>query len=367
MPKEKLQYHKDVAFINREKELSFLKKYINERPESVLFVHGPKSSGKTTLLYRFLEEIGKEQRLDIKYLNLRKILVSNYKDFIRVFFGIDYSRSKEDVKEKREYSLFNFFKLSVEVLKGIESGELDPFEVMEKEFIKLNKRGIKPILIIDELQILDHIYMNSGRDRQLIIELFNFFVAMTKESHLAHIIIASSDGYFIDTVYNDSRLKKTSKFYRVDYLEKDEVIKWLSNIEKYSKITEYTLNEEEGETIWQVVGGSAWEIQDILSELFNAPLEKVLAEYAKKIQGMIAHYCEFDDQKREILRVIDKKNRARAKDFENIGIESSKLKEILRDMVRNNILFFDPTDATYNPQGSSYRHGIRLYLEEYTF
>ena len=45
---------------------------------------------------------------------------------------------------------------------------------------------------------------------------------MTKESHLAHIIIASSDGYFLDTVYTDSKLKKTSVFYKVDYLSKED-------------------------------------------------------------------------------------------------------------------------------------------------
>lgn len=72
---------------------------------------------------------------------------------------------------------------------------------------------------------------------------------MTKESHLAHIIIASSDGYFINTVYNDSRLKKTSRFYKIDYLEKEDVYKWLLNLQEYSKIKDYTLTEEDAEKI----------------------------------------------------------------------------------------------------------------------
>lgn len=38
-------------------------------------------------------------------------------------------------------------------------------------------------------------------------------------------------------------------------------------------------------------------------------------------------------------------------------------KEILRDLVRNNILYFDPTEATYFPQGKSYQLGITLYFE----
>jgi hypothetical protein len=37
--------------------------------------------------------------------------------------------------------------------------------------------------------------------------------------------------------------------------------------------------------------------------------------------------------------------------------------ELLRDMVNNNILYFDPTEAIYYPQGKSYHWGIRLYFQ----
>ncbi|MDQ1354275.1 MAG: family ATPase, partial [Acidobacteriota bacterium] len=37
--------------------------------------------------------------------------------------------------------------------------------------------------------------------------------------------------------------------------------------------------------------------------------------------------------------------------------------DILRDMVSNNILYFDPTEAVYYPQGKSYQWGIKLYFE----
>jgi AAA+ ATPase superfamily predicted ATPase len=360
--KDKFDYRQYAAFINRENELRDLRKFVDKEPSEILFLHGPKSSGKTTLLYKFLEQIEKEQKLDVKFLNLRKLLIPNYKDFLEIFFGVDYSRSKEDVKEKREYDL-KFFKLSVEVLKGIKAGELDPFVVMEKEFLKQGKKGIKPVVIIDELQAIDKIYMENGKDRQLIIELFNFFVAMTKESHLAHIIIASSDGYFLDTVYNDSKLKKSSKFYNVDYLPREDVMEWLSNLEKYSGIKDYTLTPEEAEQIWDTVGGSMWEIQDILTELFDNPIDDVLALYKKKMRGIIAHYAQFDTNKKQVLKMVNDKEIVSENDLEKLPIEVSELKEILRDMVKNNILYFDPTEAIYFPQGRSYRWGIRLYFE----
>ncbi len=356
---DKFDYNQYAAFINREEELEYLRNHINKEPQEILFLHGPKSSGKTTLLYKFLEEMEKKQKLDVKFLNLREKWIGNYKDFIRIFFGVDHSKSKGDIKEKREYSIFNFFKLSVEVLKGMEIGELDPFEIMKVEFIKLRKKGIKPVVIIDELQALDEIYMNGGKDRLLIIELFNFFVAMTKESHLAHIIISSSDGYFINRVFTDSRLKKTSGFYKVDYLDKADVIEWLLNIEKYSGIKDLTLTEEDVEKIWDVVGGSMWEIQYILPLFIRKSLVEVLAQYKRKMQGLITDYIVTKGRKKreKVLRVFVKNDCLMKKDIHEND------EEILQHMVRNNILYFDPTEAVYYPQGRSYRHGIILYFE----
>jgi AAA+ ATPase superfamily predicted ATPase len=111
-----------------------------------------------------------------------------------------------------------FFKISPEVEKKILDKQADPFKVMKSEFLRLTQKGIKSLLISDELQALDKVYINDDKERLLIIALFNFFVAMTKDSHLAHIIIASPDGYFLNTVYTNSKLKKSSEFYKVDYL-----------------------------------------------------------------------------------------------------------------------------------------------------
>jgi hypothetical protein len=36
---------------------------------------------------------------------------------------------------------------------------------------------------------------------------------------------------------------------------------------------------------------------------------------------------------------------------------------VLRDMVSNNILYFDPTEAVYYPQGKSYWWGIKSYFK----
>ncbi|MGA1825975.1 MAG: ATP-binding protein [bacterium] len=357
-----MEYRQDIAFINRKDELSQLYGYIADRPKAILFLHGPKSSGKTTLLYRFFAKASKEEKLDIKFINLREILLSNYRDFLQSFFQIDYTRQNADIKQKREYDL-KVFKLSIETLKGLESKSLDPFVVMKKELLKSSKSGIKPVIIIDELQALDEIYLNGGRG--LITELFNFFVAMTKESHIAHIIISSSDGYFIETVFTDSKLKKCSEFFEINYLSKEDTFEWLLNLYKYSKIKEYTLTSDDAVKIWEVVGGSMWEIQSILSKLFHAPLDDVLAEYKLRMRGIIDDYIGFDQSKADVLRLfVEDMKLSRKQMAQLISKDMHTIEDLLRDMVKNNVLYYDPTLALFYPQGRSLELGIKLYFEE---
>lgn len=350
------EYRKDVAFINRQIELAFLEEYINERPESILFLHGPKSSGKTTLLYKFLEQAGKQQGLDIKFLNLRETFTNVYDDFLKTFFQVQ----KEGEKKGSLETNINvgFFKINSTIEKKILEKRADPFKVMKAELLKLNQKGVKPILVIDELQALDKVYIDNDKERLLIIALFNFFVAMTKESHLAHIIISSSDGYFINQVFTDSRLKKTSIFYKIDYLRKEDVKEWLLNLEKYSKIKTYKLTNNDAEKIWDTVGGSMWEIQDILSRLFSKKLEEITSLYIKKIRNLIVDYVvkpEKSEIEKLLRHFIDQDELSK----EEINPEEEKL---LRDLVKQNILYYDPTEAKYYPQGKSFQNGIRLYF-----
>jgi AAA+ ATPase superfamily predicted ATPase len=361
MTKDKLEYRKDVAFINREQELKYLRDYIDIRPESILFLHGPKSSGKTTLLYKFLEQIQKEQKLDVKFVNLRETFTYVYEDFLKTFFQVERKGEKKAMVQS-DIDV-GFFKISSSIEKKILEKRADPFKVMKAEFLSLNKKGIKPVLIIDELQALEKIYIDNDKDRQLITALFNFFVAMAKERHIAHIMIASSDGYFLHTVYTDSRLKQTSEFYQVDYLPKQDVMEWLLNLEKYSKITDYSLTKEDAEKIWDTVGGSMWEIQQLLSQLFDNPLDRILTLHKKKMKGVISFYIGADDKKEKILRLFLKKDRADIRDFVKEGLDKDEIENLLRDAVRNNILYFDPVDAIYYPQARSYQWGIQLYFE----
>ena len=167
-----MKYKNVAPFINRQDEFEYLKKWVEEEPNQILFFFGPKSSGKTTLIYKFAEGfLSDESRFSLKLFNLRKVLIVNYDNFLQRFFALEDPQEK-DSSQTRQYNL-KVFQLTVQTQQKIKDKQLDPFDVMEAELKALNSRGIKPVIIIDELQALDFIYFNS--QRELIKELINFF------------------------------------------------------------------------------------------------------------------------------------------------------------------------------------------------
>ena len=58
--------------------------------------HDPKSSGKTTLLYKFLEQIQNEQKLNVKFLDLRETFTNVYEDFLKTFFRVETTGEKKE-------------------------------------------------------------------------------------------------------------------------------------------------------------------------------------------------------------------------------------------------------------------------------
>ena len=301
-----MENSKEPAFINRQKEMAYIKEMLHEKPEHTLFIYGPKSSGKTTMLYKLVDELQPAEKpkdkYDIRYYNLRQILIISYTDFLQTFFKTESSDDSKEVKTIKELNL-KAFKISLEEKKQINKQELDPFEVLKKELEKLNESGVKPVIIIDELQALEGIYMNG--QRELIKELFNFFVSITKELHLCHVIIGSSDGYFIERIYKDSKLRKAADFLKVDYLNEEDTKYWLKNIDKESKIKEYKLNESQIEEIWEHFGGSCFELSRVLGDLLmGAEGGKVPAEWFDKVKArhMImarSMYVNYVDEERQ--------------------------------------------------------------------
>ncbi|MCD6271292.1 MAG: AAA family ATPase, partial [Deltaproteobacteria bacterium] len=296
-----IQFKIDISFINREREMTELRNYLEGQPNAILFLYGPKSSGKTTLMYRLFEQMEAEKKYKINFLNLREVFLTTYDDFIDAFFKSSSSGNGLKTGTRRQYSLFGLFKLDAFTEKMLKKRQEDPFPVMKREFQRLLKKGIQPVVIIDEFHKLDGLYL-PDKQKRLMVELMNFFVAMTKESHLCHVIIASSDAFFIEQVYVDSKLRKTSEFMKLDYLEKEDVLVWLRDIKKYNQVQEYTLDEKQIETIWDTVGGSAWEIYYILRKLLLYSLDAIASKIKREKVSMIADWTFGDEARNCLLR-----------------------------------------------------------------
>ncbi len=375
--KNTIKWTNEPAFINRGQELSDLRNWISEKPNNILFLYGPKSSGKTTLLHKFIDDNLSEKKFDIKHFNLREILIVNYEDFIQTFFTMDYSKSKGDIKERREYNL-KVFKLTTEILKGLDQKKLDPFAVMKKEMQASAAKGIRPVIIIDELQALEGIYFNG--QRELLKELFNFFVAMTKESHLCHVIIASSDGYFIERIYNDSKLKKTSKFLEVDYLNKEDTMFWLGDLKKQSNITSFTLTDSQKNQTWNTFGGSCWDISALLGDLLleaendtvsDENFNKVLQKKLIASRSLFEDYAGLNSQKIGIFNAVNaiynNKSFLKLTDLKDLVRNGLFTEPLLRnelgELVRQNFLSYNPVTAEYKLQGKNMELGLRMFVK----
>jgi len=377
MSQKEKKYQLESAFINRKPELSYLHEWINQEPNELLFIYGPKSSGKTTLLMKFIDIHLNNKNYSIKHFNLREMLVANYIDFIQAFFEIDYSKGKHEFKQNTQYSL-KVFKLSKETKKSLENKTLDPFVVMKEELKKISKKGKRSVIIIDELQALEDIYLNG--QRELLKELFNFFVAITKESHLCHVIIVSSDGYFMKRIYEDSKLTKTSEFFAVDYLNESDTKYWLNHLESESKITKFRLSETQVDLIWKYLGGSMWEISNLLGKLLicsknnsisNDQLKKIIQDMIDRNKARFNHYAGISRNNilllKEILQIAELKEYIRIIDLkrlaDQIAYDNTTLLETLSRLVQLNYLAFNPATSTYQLQGKSMFYGLKKFVE----
>ena len=85
-----------MQFINRQAEMTFLHQHFASEPNSVLFVYGPKSSGKSTLLDKVVRELD-TTRYAIDFLDLRGVLIYDFQSFLHVFFPKGIKESAKDI------------------------------------------------------------------------------------------------------------------------------------------------------------------------------------------------------------------------------------------------------------------------------
>ncbi len=315
-----------MNFWDREKEKKWLKHYLLTEPNAILFVYGPKSSGKTTLLMKVVEEISKDSFI-YYWFDLREKFIVGYESVVDIFFKKKgwLESFLRVVKPKINLGVFE---LEPDVIEDIRRKRLDPFEEMRKRLEEDRARGLTPVIVFDELQKLKDIYLNGGSQRPLIKELFNFFVRLTKVLHLAHVIVMTSDTFFIEQVYTDSTLKNTSRFYLVDFFDDDTAVDILM---------QEGMDEDSARKIISNTGGVPWILGEILSDKEN--LDQVLENLYLQSKSRLYSYVDEKIEKGEDPNLV--KDTLVVIMSGEIPRDKEKIRE-MKSLVEREILFYDP-------------------------
>ena len=252
---QEFKWHK---FINREKEVKYLKDYLKDLPNAILFLSWPKSTGKTTLVNKVIEDLSKEKKWEyaISYLDMRRVLIKNFSDFKNLFFPETLKWKVAEIISGLKFNIWFFWwDADDEALL-----EVNIFALMIEKLEKANKKWIRPVIILDEFHYLRDIIIDKEHNLTLTSELFKFFIALTKVEHLAHIICLTSDSYYLWEIYSEAKLKNTSDFYHIDHLEKQDILYWLQE-EWFSK--------NEATHAWKYLWWSVHQVYQIIQKKKN--------------------------------------------------------------------------------------------------
>jgi len=361
-----------MEFFNRKKELDDLKKLLSFEPNLIYFVYGPINSGKTTLINEVIKDLNDEYVAF--YIDLRAHFISKYDEFIRVLFdasSYDNKNIKKLDKTLRVLLLACYRKRFIKdllmdmphSLGGIpipktllnellnENKSEDVFEYILNVFKNLKNNGKKPILIIDELQVIEDLKING----YLIYKLFNFFISLTKQRHLSHVVVLTSDSLFINKVYNEAMLQDRCKYYLIDDFDYKTTKEFL---------IKNNFSSEEIETVWNYFGGKPIKLIDVIQE--------------KLLGNDVEEYCKSSliFRARQIKDELHKLKREDENLFKNVlglfgkykHIDSFIYEELTDDIiwaVKKNILFVNIKTGELKPQGKLELLAINEVLKDF--
>ena len=343
-----------IEFHDREKEINEIMGILKTTPNLITFVYGPINSGKTTLFQHIIRTLPEEYR--VFYISLRHIYVSKADDFLKVLFDVRNKRAsvKTIAKEIVETYVpeevltpFGRFPIPKNVFRELfrERRMENVFVYLESLLGEVAKRK-RPVLVLDELQKLGDVKING----LLIYELFNFFVGLTKESHLAHVFVITSDSLFIEKVFNEAMLHGRCRYLLIDDFDYETTVSFLKK---------HNFGKEEIELTWNYFGGKPVYLVEAVNNRHR--LKEFCEENLKlRYSQILDTIYEIEENRKlfdgviELLKTISEKEVMRY----------AKIDEALKFCVRNNILFLDPVERIVKPQSRIDLLAIRKILSE---
>ena len=342
---------KGIEFHNREKELKAIQAILDVEPSLITFIYGPINSGKTTLISHLIEELPEEYT--IFYINLRTKFLSSYDEFIESLFEME--METEGASRKRKETLAELVS-SVTKVAGIpinkefldyvfkDNKPKNAFSYIIKLFEEVRAAGKQPVLILDELQKIGDVKVNGF----LIYELFNFFIDLTKEKHLAHIFVATSDSLFMEQIYSEAMLEGRCRYLLVDDFDEETTMDFLD---------EYGFTDVEKEVAWDYCGGKPIYLVELINTEENRKekAEEMLGIRIGQIEGLIEDAREFGykisyGEERIVLgeeHILKSLEEFRDRDY----LKASELsKSVKLGLIKANILFLDSVKQIIKPQ-----------------
>ena len=195
---------------------------------------------------------------------------------------------------------------------------------------------------------------NGNGERELLKELLNFFVSLTKERHLSHVVVLSSNTVFIERIYNDARMKLTSDFKKIGHLEKQKVAEWLK-IEG--------LKDDEIDLVWEYLGGC---IPLILKMLSYYKTGKNLKEFLEQQKWLayteIVDYLSrgrFTKEEKELFKKVCEEILKKGF-FEINETNGEQFLPVVEKWAEKEILFYDPLELKVTGNSRIYEKGFEL-------
>ncbi|PXF60937.1 MAG: ATP-binding protein [Candidatus Methanogaster sp.] len=356
---------KRIEFHDRERETKEITDILDSEPSLITFVYGPINSGKTALINHLIDHL--PECYAPFYINLRGRFITDYEDFQSILFEIDEGGAVDNISEYarsalKDLKIVSGIPIPVNLFQQIfekKDKSKDMFRYIERFFTEISEKRM-PVLIIDELQVIGDMEI----DGHLIYKLFNFFVRLTKELHLAHVFVVTSDSLFIERVYSEAMLSERCKYLLADDFDYETTMAFLDH---------HGFNMHEKEIAWHYVGGkpvslvrlinekrSEKKIEDVAGSMLKLRTGEIMTrlKIVKELGSEITMGNKCCDVHHEILVSALKMFATRDE------VSTNEIDEVSKGyLVKENILFADPLSNTIKPQSMLNLLAIREAME----
>jgi hypothetical protein len=155
---------------------------------------------------------------------------------------------------------------------------------------------------------------------------------------------------FIEDVYNNARLQGRAKYLLVDDLNKEEAFRVYS-----------VFGFENEELVWDYIGGKVGDMVCLFEEIkrgYNEreALGRMMRDEGAKFEWMLDLVEEGEKEGPEVGAI--KKLLVKFKEKERVAYREVKGK-VLKFLIRENILFYNPLEGTVRPQSRLMWRAIR--------